>query len=116
NVGDAAHNVRRSRQLAKPDLQDPAALGSAIATRDSGVDIQPLSAAGSTVEEDNPVLRNRTVPQLAVSTGFKRSLRSNLVRYVDPPQLYQHLLTPLPVVAAHRHRSLRGPPVASKVG
>ncbi|KAG8694863.1 hypothetical protein FRC09_009543 [Ceratobasidium sp. 395] len=75
NVGDTVVNVGRLRQLAKSDRKNPAALESAIAMRDSGVDIRPLSGAGSTIEEDDPVLRNRAVQQHAVSTGVRTDVR-----------------------------------------
>ncbi|QRW09354.1 siroheme synthase [Ceratobasidium sp. AG-Ba] len=54
NVGDAVDNVGRLRQLARSEDEDPEALESSIAMRDSGVDIQPRTTASEEVEEDDP--------------------------------------------------------------
>ncbi|KAG8723683.1 hypothetical protein FRC09_002217 [Ceratobasidium sp. 395] len=104
NVGDAVDNVGRLRQLAKSEDEDPAALESAIAMRDSGVDIRPSSGVGSTIEEDDPVPLNRPVQQLAVDideTPAERTARR--MRWVA--QLSEY--TPLEQLAAMDDTAMR---------
>ncbi|KAG9080171.1 hypothetical protein FRC06_006990, partial [Ceratobasidium sp. 370] len=62
NVGDAVDNVGRLRELARSEDEDPAALESSIAMRDSGVDIRPRVEMEG--EEDDPAPLNRPVQQL----------------------------------------------------
>ncbi|KAG8722157.1 hypothetical protein FRC08_006271 [Ceratobasidium sp. 394] len=64
NIGDAVDNVGRLRQLARSEDEDPAALESSIAMRDSGVDIRPRVEAEG--EEDDPGPLNRPVQQRTV--------------------------------------------------
>lgn len=123
NIGDAVDNVGRLRMLAKSADEDPEALESSIAMRDSGVDIRPSAdippgISMMEMEEDDSAPLNKPVAQLIDIDESPAERTARRMRWVA--QLSEY--TPFEQLAAMDEASMRevlssrNPPPGKPVG
>ncbi|KAF8602067.1 hypothetical protein BDV93DRAFT_607714 [Ceratobasidium sp. AG-I] len=104
NIGDAVDNVGRLRMLAKSADENPEALESSIAMRDSGIDIRPSAdIPAREMEDDDIVPLNRPVAQLMDIDESPAERTARRMRWVAQISEY----TPLEQLAAMDEASMR---------